>query len=313
MAVLIVGLAYGLPWVVPTLTGTPFLTFFPAVHIVAMLCGMVPGVLAAVTSGILATAFLPPYLLDAGTAGFVKLLTFYLACIPSLATMGVVEKYYRSLQQANALSKSLLADKEKLIGEREVLIQEIHHRVKNNMQAIVSLMQVEKMRGQSGRDETVRRIEAMSLVHEALYRGDNCSSVSTLEYLESLFKHISDTDSGFSFEIMGDDAEIGMDQGIALAMLVNELVLNVLKHGRGADGKARVMLDARQLDGDYRIIISDRGPGWPDGFDGRTKGTLGMSLVQRLAQQLGGKLAYWNENGARLSLTFPIGRRVEAA
>jgi PAS domain S-box-containing protein len=203
------------------------------------------------------------------------------------------------------------------LKEREVLLQEIHHRVKNNLQVISSLinMQVRKLEHGSSRDaleQCQTRVLAIALIHEKLYQSKDYSEVHFAEYARSLaasvFHALGVSETQVTLELAIDDVPLGVDRAIPCGLLLNELITNALKHAfpGGRAGAVRVAL-ARVAGDRLRLVVSDNGVGLPSGVDVQRTASLGLQLVTTLAEQLDAQLEVRGEGGASFQLTFSLG------
>ncbi|TND07853.1 MAG: signal transduction histidine kinase [Bacteroidetes bacterium] len=204
------------------------------------------------------------------------------------------------------------------LKEKEVLLREIHHRVKNNLQVISSLLNL-----QAGQitDETARekyavsreRIRAMALVHEKLYESKNLSGINFSDYVRSLAHSLNvscnpDPDR-IRLEVDASDSSPGfrIDTAIPCALVLNELLLNAFKHAFPENKKGRidVFFGSDPENAEYFLLqVSDDGIGIPEGLDPELSETLGLQLVHILSEQLQAKLSVNNENGAHFTLRF---------
>jgi len=204
------------------------------------------------------------------------------------------------------------------LAEKDVLLREIHHRVKNNLAAIISLLDMQRrmLKDPQGRDilaELSGRIRSMSLIHEKLYRADNLARIDFQQYLQSLISHLRTSygSPGIQCQTEAQGVVLPLDFAVPCGMIVNELVTNALKyafpHGQPAPGKdaCRIRVEMRLDDGHYKLTVIDNGVGLPSGFDWSSATTLGMVLVRMLGgHQLGGNYAVDQRNGLRFTLTF---------
>lgn len=186
------------------------------------------------------------------------------------------------------------------LHQKEVLLKEIHHRVKNNLQVISSLLNLQSGQQVDQRTREVfsdsqSRIRAMSLIHEQLYQSQDLELVEFHDYITSLTmaQYQTHRREGQSIDLRVDaqDVDLGIDQAIPCGLIINELVANAIKHGVAEREKGIVRVRfQRQEDGRYRLDVTDDGPGLPDDFDwGRTE-TLGLRLVSMLTDQLKGEI-----------------------
>ncbi|HTY51840.1 MAG TPA: PAS domain S-box protein [Methanomicrobiales archaeon] len=204
------------------------------------------------------------------------------------------------------------------LKEKEVLLREIHHRVKNNMQVISSLLSVQS---QNIRDENVRglfresqnRIRSIALVHELLYRSDNLDQIEYGAYLKKmfipLFESYSVDQRKVTIAIEAPKVMITIDKAVPCSLIVNELISNSLKHAFPGDrrGSIRITFGLDAQKGEYALDYADDGVGLPAGLDIRTLNSLGMKLINGLTRQLGGTLEHVAGHGAHFRITFPAG------
>lgn len=185
------------------------------------------------------------------------------------------------------------------LREKEALLKEVHHRVKNNLQVIMSLLRLEASRsGEAGTRLVLRemqgRIRSMALLHETLYRSGNFARVDLADYLRDLvnqlFRSQSADPSGARLVLDLAPVRLDIDHAIPCGLIVNELVTNALKHGLkdGRTGEVRVSLGVGP-GGRVTIEVGDSGPGLPADFEARREKSLGLQLVSDLARQLGGE------------------------
>lgn len=211
----------------------------------------------------------------------------------------------RALQQTLDETRTALA-------EREVLLKETHHRVKNNLQVISSLlsMQAERSPTETVRQElqdTMSRVRAMGLVHQMLYGGFDLVHVDLHGYLEAIvweLRAVFDRDADISVD--ASPVAFTLEQAVPFGLMVNELLTNACKHGRSADGKVRVRLKLRTDEHGVALEVTDGGPGFPLGRDPRDEGgSLGMTLLHALTRQLDATLTFAPGPGAKVTLQIP--------
>lgn len=198
--------------------------------------------------------------------------------------------------------------------EKEAMLKEIHHRVKNNMAVISSLLNMQSARVRDPEvaemfKESRGRIMAMALVHEKLYSARDLARIDVADYLTSLAEGIKTmfgrgTGVKMTFDI--EDVNLDMDILIPCGLIMNELITNSFKHAFKQGGGHEVAITLK-ADGDkgVRFGIADNGVGLPEGFDADKSTGLGLRLVSALCAQIHGALDYKSENGASFMLTFP--------
>ncbi|UUX91314.1 histidine kinase dimerization/phosphoacceptor domain -containing protein [Methanoplanus endosymbiosus] len=202
----------------------------------------------------------------------------------------------------------------KALREKEMLIDEIHLRVRNNLQVISSLlnMQSQGIEGEQSKEalsEAQRRLSALALVHENLHYSSDQQHINVAEYVKSLAEDISSglsTDcSGINVEINAD-MDLGMDLSIPFGMMVNELLTNSFKHAFPDKRGGRIILTLKKVTPSvYTMTFEDDGAGFPVDFDRMNITTLGLSLVKNIAErQLSGSMDIISGNGTKIIINF---------
>lgn len=201
------------------------------------------------------------------------------------------------------------------LKEKEILLQEVHHRVKNNLQVISSLMSLQKSFVKDPTliqvlDESQSRIATMSYIHESLYRHTDFSSISFSEYLQRLSTNLihsySTPDCEVILQTAFEDVFLTLDQAIPSGLIVNELVSNALKYAFEGMKTGTVLLRVAKIDGRIEIEVSDNGVGLPDGFDLNKQESLGLYLIQALTEQLDAELKIESIKEGRKGSSFLI-------
>ena len=208
---------------------------------------------------------------------------------------------------------NLLDEKEGLLEEKEWMLKEIHHRVKNNLQIITSLLHsqgvyLKDKAALSAIRESQNRVHVMALLHQKLYQSDQLSTIPMAEYIEEIVDYLLVTfarqDSVIKRMAL---SPINMDVILAvpLGLILNEVVTNSLKYAFPASQTGSICIELIVLtEKTYRLTISDDGVGFPPDLNPNRSRTLGMSLIRGLSKQLGGKLQINQFNGVQISLTF---------
>ncbi len=214
----------------------------------------------------------------------------------------------------NYLVNVIKENETKVLKEREMLLKEIHHRVKNNLQVISSLLNLQTGSITDGTIkaavmESQTRVKSMALIHQLLYESEKFSSIDFSKYLgqlmNSLYSSYKKPDKSISFEIITDDIRLDIDRAVPLGLITNELVTNAYKYAftNITEGKIEISL-RKSSDNNYSLIISDNGTGLPAGFDPDNTNTLGLKLVRLLTEQIDGTLEFTNVNGAIFRILF---------
>ena len=203
------------------------------------------------------------------------------------------------------------------LNEKTVLLNEIHHRVKNNLQVITSLLNLQAGRA---RDPAVRsliaesrdRVQAMALIHQLLFERRDWSTVQLGPYLRRLSDLLASTYGRGRVELHvdADEVELDVQRAVPCGLLVNELVTNAFKHAFPEGGRGCIRIELRREAGDTaRLLVSDDGRGLPEDLEIERIDSLGMQLVPLLAEQVRGTLRMERGPGARFELRFPIESR----
>jgi PAS domain S-box-containing protein len=212
----------------------------------------------------------------------------------------------------------LAADKamRESLREKEVLLKEVHHRVKNNLQVIVSLinLQAQKIEDPALRsvfEETRSRVHAIALLHERLYGSKNLGRIDMRDYLAGLASDLSSTNFGarpIRLTVEAEDLYFEMDAAVPIGLIVNELVTNAYKHAfpRTRPGSGEIRVELRREAAEIAIVVSDDGVGYPGQLDPDTADTLGLLLITSLSGQLEGHATFHLQSqGARCEVRFP--------
>ncbi len=240
-----------------------------------------------------------------------------IAVLASILLTLALFSLYRQRLTSNRLSKKnieirtqrdLISKKEK---EKELLLNELHHRVKNNFQVIINLLTLQSIslgdqKAKALIDESLNRVKSMAFVHGKLVTSDTMQ-VDFDVYLNELVAEISNsfkTDIPVKIEIKADGIQFNVDTAIPLGLIVNELATNAFKYGFTSDSKLLRVEIKRTTQGHYELIVSDNGPGLPEDFDFTQASSLGLKLVKGLAKQLGGELQIRKDGTSEFVILF---------
>ncbi|MBL8966435.1 MAG: sensor histidine kinase, partial [Spirochaetaceae bacterium] len=243
---------------------------------------------------------------------------------PFLELDRVVAAFGAMEERVNEREASMLRAEEKLRGslaEKEILLKEIHHRVKNNLQVVSSILRLQAL---SIEDESVgalfldcqNRVQAMALIHEQLYRSESIASIGMRNYLENLVGVLWDSFDpsarGIKLELALGDGELPTELAVPCGLIAVELVTNALKYAYPAGGGPVRLAYEAKLDA-VRLEVSDEGAGLPPNFDIHAQRSLGLSLVSSLVDQLKGELLVSGPPGARFEVRFRAPAKAPAA
>jgi two-component sensor histidine kinase len=201
-----------------------------------------------------------------------------------------------------------------LVTEKDWLMREIHHRVKNNLHMVVGLLasQAEYTKGKEALDainESQHRVQAMSIIHQKLYQTDNLSFTDMSEYIHELVDYLqSSFDKSVSIRFILDIAKVDfpLSLSIPIGLIINEAVTNSIKYAfpDKRNGEIHITLK-EQASGHFRLGIHDNGVGVPDSFGLQKTTSLGVSLIRGLTDDIKGQLTIQNDNGVKIEITFP--------
>ncbi|UCG38511.1 MAG: PAS domain S-box protein [bacterium] len=216
----------------------------------------------------------------------------------------------RDVSELSAVQEQLKASLE----EKEVLLKEIHHRVKNNLQVISGLLNLQAHhitdeKGKAIYKESQNRVITMALIHEDLYQSSDLARVNFADYIRNLGENLMISygvkKKRIRLAVDAQDLDLVEDTAKPCGLIINELVTNALKHAFPSGGKGKISLTFRSLQEDlFQLVVSDDGVGLPEDLDLANTKTLGMRLVSVLAEQLGGKLEIIRGEGTTFRITF---------
>ena len=232
----------------------------------------------------------------------------------SVLIVALVHRLYVNSKKAKILKKAK-ARLEESIHEKDTLLKEVHHRVKNNLQTVCSLL---NMQSRNTDDEQMRnlikssqnRVMAMAMVHEMLYLRDDLSAIEYKPYVykltEYLIKSVKGPDSNVKLAIDIPDIVLGIDTAIPLGLLINETITNSLKYGFNDESEGEIHIELKKKgDNEYILTIGDDGIGISESVDPKTTKSLGLKLIHNLARQLKGSITRdWSRKGTNYIVQF---------
>ncbi|WP_230168066.1 sensor histidine kinase [Roseomonas sp. CECT 9278] len=237
---------------------------------------------------------------------------------------GTVPLEVRELDRALTAAAAALEDREQALTaalkQRDLLMAEIHHRVKNNLQIVASLLslQADRVRTESARHEFAvarDRVQALATLHRHLYMNQSFQRMSLRPFLEELSRQLSEALSDgqarrVAIRIEADDIELGADESISLALLLTEAVSNSMRHAF-PDGRRGTITISLRTEGDEAVLrVSDDGVGIGDGAE--SGDGLGTQLIRGFASHLGGEAEFATGDGTSVSVRFPLQAAPEA-
>lgn len=200
------------------------------------------------------------------------------------------------------------------LNEKQTLLAEIHHRVKNNLAIVSSLIELQKDEVDFELKPAFRnvqsRIKSIALIHEKLYENTIFSEVELAGYLRELSDMISHTyhskNNRVSFQLNLDDVKVDMTSAVPVGLICNELINNCFKHAFNDITEGVVTINLKDLGGYVEVTVADNGDGLPDDFSLDDMQSLGVTLLTVLTKQIDGELRSASDGGSRFVLTFPV-------
>ena len=223
----------------------------------------------------------------------------------SLLVSRKLRRQSKELKEKNILIKESLK-------EKELLVREVHHRVKNNFQIVSSLLELQSKNIEDEKalelaEEGKNRVKSMALIHQKLYQNES-GLVDFDEYIHLLVKELSSlfkSDNKIKTSINSKNMEFDVDTAIPLGLIVNEIITNSYKYAFNSTKENSLSISInKEGDDDFKLIIEDNGPGLSNDFDVKKTRSLGLRLVNRLVKQLHGTLKLTNVKGARFEIIF---------
>lgn len=226
-----------------------------------------------------------------------------------------LESALESLQNENKQRKNVELEISKSLHEKEVLLKEIHHRVKNNLQIVSSLFffQSKKITDPVTLDmfrDGQNRVKSMALIHEKLYQSGDLANIDFKEYIKKLanflFQSYGINQSRIKLKIHVQEVKLGVDTAVPCGLIINELISNSFKHGFSETDEGEIKIDMGYDETNkLNLKISDNGKGIPKDLNIEESDSLGLRLVYNLTTQLNGKVTFFNNYGTTVKLVFP--------
>lgn len=234
-----------------------------------------------------------------------------------------VERALNESEERLVAQKAAMERQSELLQQRETMLREIHHRVKNNMQVMSSLLSLQSRvvsNPETSRmlEENQNRIQSMALVHEILYQSDELAAVDFSKYIrrmvDHLFRSYGVNEGKIHLITELDPIALELDDALPSGLLINEVISNSLKHGfpQGRGGEVRIQLQCPSA-GSVVLALSDNGVGLPRDLNWTTSRSLGLRLVRALAQQLRADLDIQSDSGTQVKLVFTAKHKMNAA
>lgn len=221
----------------------------------------------------------------------------------------------RAITERNELEelKRSKIELQNALKEKEMLLKEIHHRVKNNLMIISNLLELQSYYVRDKADlnvfrESKTRADSMALIHERLYQSTDLKSIDIGDYIRNLAADIFDTyvidPDQINLMVRVDDIRLDTNTAIPLGLIINELLTNSLKYAFPNDKKGNITIELNKNDDKFTLIIKDDGIGFPSDLDYKNTETLGLELVNSLTQQVNGNMELISADGTEFRITF---------
>lgn len=245
--------------------------------------------------------------------------TYWFYALAALSVIGVVIAYVN--MRVNQIEKKNLKKQvdektktlQNALNEKEVLIKEIHHRVKNNLAVVSGLLELQSWSMNDGHakdalQESRLRVLAMSKIHENLYQNDDLARVNFKKFLEDLVRSVTATmkKAGQDITVFQyvDEVLLDVNIGIPVGLITNELVSNSYKHAFDEKGEGTITVTFEEKEDKYLLIVEDNGVGSDENILEIAKGSLGMNLIRSLVSQINSDITFDGKNGARFELNI---------
>jgi PAS domain S-box-containing protein len=241
-----------------------------------------------------------------GSRVVVEIMTHPVKIKAETAILGIARDITRRKQDEEKVRAAL--------REREVMLREIHHRVKNNIQIISSLL---RLQAQHVRDDKVTeilnesqsRIRSMALIHEKLYQSQDFARIDFSDYIVKMITHLfamfNLPSDQVRFRVEAENIQLDINRAIPCGLIINELVTNALKHAFPGEKKGELIVRIRREEDDcYQLTVKDTGVGLPEGFDPDKRETLGFQIVHDLVKQLNGSIEFLRKEGTEIIIRF---------
>lgn len=238
-----------------------------------------------------------------------------------LVVLGLLYNGYRLKKKNNhqlTVQKQEIDNKnthlQQLVVEKEWLLKEINHRVKNNLQIVMSLLNNQCFYMQDAQallaiQESQHRVHSISLIHKKLYQGDNIGTIHMPDYISELVQYLKESFSpihNIRFETLIEDIHLDVSQAVPLGLILNEAITNCFKYAFPQSMAGTILISLSKPSSErLRLEISDNGVGLPKDFKTSPIGSLGMSMMEGLTDDLGGHWQLESTAGTRIIIEFP--------
>lgn len=249
---------------------------------------------------------------------------WFIVCVAVLLIAIVIYFFrYRTKQLLKtklALEKTVNERTDQLrtsLGEKEILLKEIHHRVKNNLEVISSLLElqsdgIEDTKAKAAISEAQNRVQSIALIHHKLYRSDDIATIELKSFINDLYKQVAAVfikpGIEVNLKVEVPELQLNIDEAVPLGLILNELLTNSFKYAVNKEKTNNITITLNLKPETFNTVLTyrDNGPGMPPGFDINKSTSFGIKVVKLLTKQLKGTAKYYNDNGAVFEIPFKI-------
>jgi two-component sensor histidine kinase len=227
--------------------------------------------------------------------------------------LAVVISRYQLKQRTNKQIARKSESLQHLLTEKEWLLKEVHHRVKNNLHSVISLLEAQASYLENDALQAIEnsqhRIYAMSLIHQKLYQSEDIKTINMVQYIPELVQYLRDSfDTGhIHFNITVHPIHLNASQAIPLGLIINEALTNSIKYAFPNGRRGEISVSLTDANGKYKLELADNGIGIPEGKANVKNNSLGLELMKGLVKEIGGNIIFENANGVKITIIFETG------
>jgi len=239
-----------------------------------------------------------------------------LAFLAITSTFIIYIAYYRKKQEMARVQELMAKEKhlQQTLEEKDVLIKEVHHRVKNNLQVIISLLNLQSYHFKNKQilkfiQDSKHRILSIAEVHENLYQSSNLSKIEFSRYIHSVTKGLMNaysTNQNVKLTLQIEPFDLDINYAVPCGLIINELTTNALKHAFPDKRSGNIIIRCEKRNNTVELEIRDNGIGIPDNIPLQSKKSMGMTLVNILTEQINGSISIKREKETSIKITFDI-------
>jgi two-component system, sensor histidine kinase PdtaS len=230
-----------------------------------------------------------------------------------LIIVGLLFSQFKLKQRTNAAMNKKNLTLQHLVEEKEWLLKEVHHRVKNNLHTVICLLESQAAYLENDAlkaiENSQHRIYAMSLIHQKLYQSEDVKTIDMSVYLPEFIRYLDESFGAhynINFHLDIEPLKLGVSQAIPIALIINEAVTNSIKYAFQLESKGIIEITMHKVADKITLMIADNGIGIDASFANESLGTFGLKLIKGLTQEINGSLAIINDHGTKISIVFNL-------